>query len=47
MTKDLEAIRNIDKIHDALVEDGVEIPDAYKRRDPKEPGRRLVVLCRL
>ncbi len=47
MTKDLEAIRNIDKIHDALVEDGVEIPDAYKRRDPKEPGREEKELAEL
>ena len=39
MTKDLEAIRKIGEIHDALVADGVKIPDAYKRRDPREPGR--------
>lgn len=36
---DLKAIRAIDELYDALVSDGVAIPDAYKRRDPLEPGR--------
>ena len=39
LTKDLEAIRAVLKHYDACVEDGIVIPDAYKRRDPKEPGR--------
>ncbi len=39
MTNDLEAIRKILKLHDELVARGVPIPEAYKRRDPEEPGR--------
>jgi hypothetical protein len=35
----IEVYRAIDDIADYLISQGVEIPDAYKRRDPKEPGR--------
>ena len=39
MTQDLEAIRKIIRLRDDLVSQGSTIPDAYKGRDPKEPGR--------
>ena len=35
----IEVYQAIDDIADYLVSQGVEIPDAYKRRDPLEPGR--------
>ena len=39
MTKDLEAIRKIHELTDTFAADGGVLPEAYKRRDPKEPGR--------
>lgn len=47
MTKDLQAIRAINELHDDLVSEGVSIPDAYKRRDPIEPGREQKELAEL
>ena len=35
----VDVYKAIDDIADFLVAQGVEIPDAYKRRDPREPGR--------
>ena len=35
----IEVYKAIDDIADYLRSQGVEIPDAYKRRDPLEPGR--------
>jgi len=35
----LELYKAIDAIADKLKEEGVELPDALKRRDPLEPGR--------
>jgi len=47
MTNELEAIRKIDELYDDLVAKGVTIPDAYKRRDPIEPGREQKELAEL
>lgn len=39
MSNDLKAIKAIDKLADELEERGVYLPEGYKRRDQREPGR--------
>ena len=35
----LDAYKAVDKLADYLISKGVILPDVYKRRDPREPGR--------
>lgn len=37
----LKAVIEVDRIADGLQEQGFYLPEAYKRRDPREPGRTM------